>query len=83
MTLYFFLLLAAFSIVFPAYQKHRGKAAWTRYYPPALLIVMAFPVFLMPGFIRPGIAVIMLVAGVTMMIRRYRSAPEPQQEAQQ
>ena len=79
----FFLLLAAFSIVFPAYQKHRGKAAWTRYYPPALLIVMAFPVFLMPGLIRPGIAVIMLVAGATMMVRRYRSHPEPQQEAQQ
>ncbi|MEX3007470.1 tripartite tricarboxylate transporter permease [Hoeflea sp. TYP-13] len=78
----FFLLLACFSIVFPAYQKHLGKAAWTKYYPSVLLIVMALPVFMMPGIIRPVAAIGMAIAGVVMLIRRYRTEPQ-QEEVQQ
>ncbi len=62
----FFLMLACFSLLFPLYQKHHGKAAWTRFYPPALLVVMAYPVFLMPGTIRPIVAGLMVVSGLVM-----------------
>ncbi|WP_136659258.1 tripartite tricarboxylate transporter permease [Nitratireductor sp. XY-223] len=79
----FFLLLAAFSIFFPSYQKHRGKAAWTKYYPPALLFVMALPVFMMPGFIRPSIAVAMAVGGIALAVMRLREPARPKEEVQQ
>ena len=75
----FFLLLACFSLVFPTYQKQRGKAAWTRYYPTALLIVMAYPVFLMPGSVRPVVAVLMVLAGLVMAGYQFKRGSVPQQ----
>ena len=74
----FFLMLACFSIFFPLYQKHRGKAAWTRYYPSLLLVVMAYPVFLMPGTIRPVIAAGMIVAGLGLAVLQLRRGRAPQ-----
>ncbi|WP_114284283.1 tripartite tricarboxylate transporter permease [Candidatus Halocynthiibacter alkanivorans] len=75
----FFLLLSVFSILFPFYQKHLGKPGWTTYFVPMLLIVMAGPVFMMPGVIRPVIAGLMLAAGIVQLITRLRngqSGPE-------
>ena len=75
----FFLLLSVFSILFPFYQKHVGKPGWTTYFVPMLLIVMAGPVFMMPGVIRPVIAGLMLAAGIVQLIMRVRnrqSGPE-------
>lgn len=64
----FFLLLACFSILFPLYQKQLAKgdarATWARFYVPLLLIVMAYPVYLMPGSIRPVVAILMGLGGL-------------------
>lgn len=72
----FFMLLSVFSILFPAYQKHRGKATWTRYFVPALLVVMSIPVFMMPGMIRPIVAALMVALAVAQLVRVLRS-PKP------
>lgn len=68
----FFILLSFFSIMFPSYQKHLGKKQWTRFFLPVLLIVMSLPVFMMPGYIRPIIAGLMLVTGIVQLILRSR-----------
>ena len=68
----FFLMLACFSILFPLYQKNLGKAAWTRYYPYVLLIAMALPVYMMPGTIRPAMALAMVIGGAVMLFIRVR-----------
>ncbi len=75
----FFLLLGCFSLLFPLYQKQMGKAAWTRFFPATLLIVMALPVFMMPGTIRPVIAVGMLIGGIALAARRFKQ-PAPKRE---
>ena len=69
----FFLLLSVFSVLFPLYQKHRGKALWTKFFTPALLIVMSVPVFMMPGYIRPAIAGLMVVIAVVQLTIVFRS----------
>lgn len=68
----FFILLSAFSIMFPSYQKHMGKKRWTRFFLPVLLIVMSVPVFTMPGYVRPVIAALMLLTGIIQLIMRLR-----------
>ncbi|AZV80196.1 Tat pathway signal protein [Parasedimentitalea marina] len=69
----FFILLSGFSIMFPSYQKQRGKKAWAHYFTPVLLIVLAVPVFMMPGTIRPIIAGVMALTGITQLIMQVRS----------
>jgi len=69
----FFILLSFFSIMFPSYQKNLGKKAWANYFVPILLIVLAAPVFMMPGVIRPTIAGLMLVTGVIRVVLQVRS----------
>lgn len=58
----FFLMLAAYSIFFPQYQKHRGKASWTQFYIPALSASLALPLFLMGGIVRPVLAAVLIFA---------------------
>ncbi len=65
----FFLLLGTFSIAFPAYQAQRGKKKWTLFFVPALTIVLALPVFLMGGWLRPAIAVGMVALGGYLLWR--------------
>lgn len=72
----FFILLSGFSIMFPSFQKHLGKKRWTRFFLPVLLIVMSLPVFMMPGYVRPVIAGLMLVTGLIQLILRLRE-PTP------
>ena len=69
----FFILLSCFSIMFPSYQKHRGKKAWAQFFVPVLLIALALPVFMMPGALRPIIAGLMLATGVVRLIMQIRS----------
>jgi putative tricarboxylic transport membrane protein len=73
----FFILLSIFSIMFPAFQKHVGKKRWTRFFLPILLIVMSLPVFMMPGYVRPVIAGLMLVTGLIQLILRLKE-PTPE-----
>ncbi len=68
----FFILLSGFSIMFPSFQKHLGKKRWTRFFLPILLIVLSLPVFMMPGYIRPVIAGLMLITGIVQLILRLR-----------
>lgn len=67
----FFVLLACFSIAFPAYQKNMGVKMWTRYFIPLLLIALSVPVFMMNGWMRPTLAIVMVSAGLALGVRRY------------
>ena len=69
----FFLLLAAFSVVFPWYQAARGKARWTDFYMAALAIVLAVPVALMGGWFRPALGAALLVLGGWLIWRQARA----------
>ncbi len=65
----FFLLLAAFSLVFPFYQRDAGKRAWTRGYTPAMLFSLAVPLVMMGGIVRPAIAALLVVLGLWTAVR--------------
>lgn len=75
----FFMLLSVFSVLFPAYQKRRGKAVWTRYFVPVLLLTMAIPVFMMPGLIRPVVAGLMVALAGVQLVSAMRG-PKPAHE---
>lgn len=78
----FFILLSMFSIMFPSYQKYLGIKTWTRYFTPILLIVMALPVFMMPGTVRPIIAGLMLATGIVRIFLQFRSSIKPETSTQ-
>ncbi|MEM7022145.1 MAG: tripartite tricarboxylate transporter permease [Pseudomonadota bacterium] len=69
----FFLVLACFSALFPLYQRERGKKRWTGFYAPALLIVIALPLMMMGGWVRPAIGAVVLATGVMLIVRLVRS----------
>ena len=71
----FFILLSFFSIAFPAYQKQRGVEYWARFFVPALLIVLAVPVFMMPGAIRSIIAMVMALTGIVQIVMALKTKP--------
>ncbi len=56
----FFIIVSVFSIGFSWYQQERGKKAWTFYYPPALMLSLTVPLFMMGGFVRPALAVLLI-----------------------
>jgi putative tricarboxylic transport membrane protein len=66
----FFLLLAAFSIGFPWFQKERGKKRWTLLYVPLMAIVLALPMFFMQGYVRPVVAAALLAWGAYALWKR-------------
>ncbi len=68
----FFILLACFSILFPAYQKQAPTANWTKFFGPALLMTLSVPVYMMEGWIRPAMAVAMISTGVILLGLRLR-----------
>ena len=59
----FFLTVSVFSIGFSWYQRDRGKKPWTFWYGPCFLIALTLPLFLMGGWIRPILAVLLLLYG--------------------
>jgi putative tricarboxylic transport membrane protein len=69
----FFLILAAFSVAFPWYQKARGRAKWTLAYPAALALGLAPPVMLMGGWVRPLIAAGLVGLAAWMLWRHHRN----------
>ena len=70
-----FLILAAFSAIFPWVQRARSRGAhWPRFYTPALCWALAVPLFMMPGPVRSGIAVLLLIVGVFLLWWRRPSA---------
>jgi len=68
----FFLLLAAFSLGFPWFQKERGRKTWTLVYVPLMAIVLAIPLFFMAGGVRPTLAAALLGWGVYALWKRRR-----------
>ncbi len=69
----FFLMIAAFSVAFPWYQSARGTKRWAVFYLPAVPLVMAAPLFMMGGLVRPAIAIGLIGLGVWLLWRRYQS----------
>jgi len=66
----FFLLVAIYSALFPWYQEQRqAGAGWTRYYGPTLLLIVAIPLFLMGGQIRPILSLICAVLGIYLIAK--------------
>ncbi len=69
----FFLMIAAFSIAFPWYQKHRGRRKWTLFFMPAMALSLSLPLAMMEGVFRPAVAVALFLTGVFLLYRRHRS----------
>ncbi len=76
----FFIIVSAFSIFFPLYQRDRGHKPWTVVYVPLFLLSLTVPLFMMEGLVRPGIAGLMIAGSVYLLsqapkaIRRIQSA---------
>jgi putative tricarboxylic transport membrane protein len=68
----FFLTIAIFSMVFPWYQKHRGRKAWTLGFLPALCLALAPPLFMMGGIPRPLVGGLLVAFGIWLLINRHR-----------
>ncbi|HZD89990.1 MAG TPA: tripartite tricarboxylate transporter permease [Pseudolabrys sp.] len=68
----FFLILAAFSLLYPWYQRARASRQWTLAYTPALCIALSLPLFLMGGWVRPVAAAALVAIGVFLLWRRWR-----------
>ena len=69
----FFLTVACFSIIFPWYQKKRTAQKWTLFFAPAIPIALSIPMFMMGGWVRPGVAVLLVAFAVWMLWRRYQN----------
>jgi hypothetical protein len=68
----FFLLLGAFSIGFPWYQKEYGKKRWTLLYIPLMAICLALPMLFMDGKVRTFVAAALLAWGAYALWKRKR-----------
>ncbi len=69
----FFLIIACFSIIFPWYQKKRTTQKWTLFFIPAIPMAVSVPMLMMGGWVRPGIAVVLLGFAAWMFWRRQQS----------
>ena len=68
------MMIAVYSALFPWYQEQRQKnVKWTRYYGPTLLLIVAIPLFMMGGQLRPILAVICVVLGLYMIGKNVMS----------
>lgn len=68
----FFLILAAFSVLFVWYQRYQGQARWTLGYPIALMASLSVPMFMMPGIVRPVLAGALVAGALYLLYRRHR-----------
>ncbi len=62
----FFIIMAVFSLFFPAYQSHRGRKQWTLFFTPFLVMSLAGPLFMMEGTVRP------IFGGLLLAFAAYR-----------
>jgi putative tricarboxylic transport membrane protein len=68
----FFLIIGLFSIVFPWYQKARGRKSWTLGFLPALCLALSPPLFMMGGIARPAVGGLLIAAGLWLLFSRHR-----------
>jgi putative tricarboxylic transport membrane protein len=69
----FFLVLGAFSAIFPWYQKARGVARWTLAFGPALALSLVVPLFMMGGIVRPVLGVVLIAYALYSLWRSARN----------
>ena len=69
----FFLIIAAYSLAFPWYQKLRGTRVWTLAYVPSMMILVALPLSQMNGYMRPMLGVGLLAGGAYLLWREARA----------
>jgi putative tricarboxylic transport membrane protein len=76
----FFLSLAMLSLVFPYWQRATRAAQssplW-RFYPPLGILLIGLPLLRMPGYLRPALAVLLLMWGLWQLARNWRAAAAP------
>lgn len=70
----FFLTLSLFSMGFGIYQRDLGKKVWPFYYTPLMILALAPAMFMMEGFIRPGIGIVMVAGGLYALYRARQKA---------
>ncbi|MBL4906673.1 MAG: tripartite tricarboxylate transporter permease [Sneathiella sp.] len=68
-----FLIVAAYSLLFPWYQKYRGEKIWTLFFLPTLMILIAVPLWQMNGTVRPVVGVALALGGIYFLWRRNQS----------
>jgi putative tricarboxylic transport membrane protein len=73
----FFLLLAAFSIVFPWYQKCRASEKWTLIFVPVMLVVLSVPLFMMVDVTRTVMGVALIAIALWMLWKAHRGGWVP------
>jgi putative tricarboxylic transport membrane protein len=56
----FFIIVSLFSIGFSWYQNDRGIKLWTVWYVPLFLLSVTVPLFMMGGYVRPAIALVLI-----------------------
>ena len=69
----FFILLSCFSMVFPWYQKFRGKRSWTLVFMPAMLMVQSIPLFMMDSTPRIVVGAAMVALGLYLLWRTHQN----------
>lgn len=65
----FFVIASIFSLLFTPYQRDRGKKAWTRFYPPALMLSLSVPLIMMGGIVRPALGAVLILSGLYLLYR--------------
>ena len=68
----FFLIIAAFSLVFPWYQKHRGRHPLTLVFLPLLCLALITPLVMMNGWFRPTLGAGLGLFAMFLLIRQTR-----------
>ncbi len=76
----FFLLLGVMSIIFPIYQAKRHSKNWTRFFIPAFSIILAGPLMMMDGMVRPVAAAGMIAYGCYGLYRAIKAEPFPDEK---
>jgi len=68
----FFIVLAAFSLAYPWYQRGQSTRRWTRFYMPLLLVCVAPSLMMMGGYLRPAAGGALFLLGCALLVRRAR-----------
>ncbi len=72
----FFIIVSVFSIGFSWYQNDRGKKPWTVWYLPLFLMSVTVPLFMMGGYVRPAIALVLLGFSALLFYRLPKAVQE-------
>jgi putative tricarboxylic transport membrane protein len=68
----FFLIFAAFSVVFPIFQSQRGRKKWTLFYMPVACFALSIPLIMMEGIPRPLLGGTIIVYGAYVLWQRSK-----------